>query len=77
MGALRFGVRLAREARTTNGKEGGTRLLILGAGAAAEALLREIRNNPALHYHPVGLIDDDKHLRSARIHGVSVRGNPL
>src|SRR5262249_19700141 len=48
------------------------RVLILGAGRAAEALLREIaREN---RYRPVGLLDDNPALRGARMHGVPVLG---
>ncbi|HET6461363.1 MAG TPA: nucleoside-diphosphate sugar epimerase/dehydratase [Syntrophales bacterium] len=51
------------------------RVLIIGAGAAGEKMLREIFDNYQLHYDVVGLIDDD-HLKQGRsIHGVSVLGS--
>jgi FlaA1/EpsC-like NDP-sugar epimerase len=50
------------------------RLLIYGAGAACEMLLREIKGNPNLHYDVVGLIDDDLSKLDHTIHGVPVLG---
>jgi FlaA1/EpsC-like NDP-sugar epimerase len=56
--------------RDTNMK----RLLIYGAGAACEMLLREIRGNANLRYDVVGLIDDDLSKLGHTIHGVPVLG---
>jgi UDP-GlcNAc:undecaprenyl-phosphate GlcNAc-1-phosphate transferase len=53
---------------------GARRLMIYGAGAAGELLLREIRNNPGLGYHPVGFLDDDGSKLGRRIHGVKIYG---
>ncbi len=50
------------------------RLLIIGAGDAGEKMLREIRDNPRLHYEVVGFLDDDPKKQSLRIHGVKVLG---
>jgi len=48
------------------------RVLVLGAGRAGEALLRELaREN---RYRPIGLLDDNPSLRGARLHGVPVLG---
>ncbi|MFT3756766.1 MAG: nucleoside-diphosphate sugar epimerase/dehydratase [Pseudoxanthomonas sp.] len=49
-----------------------TRVLVLGAGSAAEALLRDLRRSHA--YHPVGLLDDAPKLQGTQLHGVSVLG---
>ncbi len=47
------------------------RVLIVGAGAAAEALMRELRNSP---YVAVGCIDDDPEKQGVNIHGMTVLG---
>ena len=48
------------------------RVLVLGAGRAGEALIRELaREN---RYRPVGLLDDNAALRGAKVHGVPVLG---
>ncbi len=48
------------------------RVLVLGAGRAGEALVRELVHEN--RYRPVGLIDDNTALRGARVHGVPVLG---
>ncbi len=48
------------------------RVLVLGAGRAGEALLRELAHEG--RYRPVGLLDDNIALRGARVHGVPVLG---
>jgi FlaA1/EpsC-like NDP-sugar epimerase len=51
-----------------------TRLLIVGAGDAAEKMLREIQDNPRVKYRPVGFLDDDPRKQGHAIHGVPVLG---
>lgn len=48
------------------------RVLILGAGQAAETLLRDISRSRA--WEPVGLLDDAPRLRGTRVRGVPVLG---
>ncbi|OPY89503.1 MAG: UDP-N-acetyl-alpha-D-glucosamine C6 dehydratase [Syntrophaceae bacterium PtaU1.Bin231] len=55
-------------------REKRTRLLIVGAGDAAEKMLREILDNPRIHYRPVGFLDDNPRKRGQTIHGVPVLG---
>lgn len=57
----------------------GKRILIFGAGDAGELTLREIRQNRALNYKPIGFVDDDDDKLDRIIHGVRVlgRGNDL
>ena len=51
------------------------RLLIVGAGAAATILLRDIGNNDHLNYRVIGFIDDDPNKKNARINGIKVLGD--
>ena len=51
------------------------RVLIIGAGAAAEKILREIFDNYQLHYDVAGLIDDDAEKLGRSIHRVPVLGS--
>lgn len=46
--------------------------LIYGAGDAGELLIRELVNNPARRYAPVGFIDDDTQKTGRIIHGFHI-----
>ena len=48
------------------------RVLIVGAGQAGEALVRDMRRVGA--YHPVGFLDDAARLRGAKVQGIPVLG---
>ena len=48
------------------------RTLILGAGGAGEALVRDLRRVGT--YHPVGFLDDARRLRGSKVQGVPVLG---
>ncbi|MGE0483669.1 MAG: polysaccharide biosynthesis protein [Gammaproteobacteria bacterium] len=50
----------------------GQRVIVVGAGTAGEAVIRDMLRTRA--YLPVGFIDDDPRLLKARIHGVPVLG---
>ncbi|MCM1011149.1 MULTISPECIES: nucleoside-diphosphate sugar epimerase/dehydratase [unclassified Brevibacterium] len=52
----------------------GERVLVVGAGDAADSLIRQMLSDPAGAYLPVGLIDDDPRKRHLSIQGVRVRG---
>ncbi|TCO40693.1 nucleoside-diphosphate sugar epimerase/dehydratase [Dokdonella fugitiva] len=49
------------------------RVLVLGAGKAGEALVRDLRREN--RYAVVGFLDDNAQLRGARVHGVPVLGS--
>jgi FlaA1/EpsC-like NDP-sugar epimerase len=53
---------------------GVSRLLIVGAGDAGEAVLREIQRMDVVLYEVIGYLDDDPRKLRARIHGVEVLG---
>ncbi|MEP7042314.1 MAG: nucleoside-diphosphate sugar epimerase/dehydratase [Dokdonella sp.] len=48
------------------------RVLVLGAGKAGEALVRDLRREN--RYAPVGFLDDNPQLRGSRLHGIPVLG---
>jgi len=53
-------------------REGSVRTLILGAGRAGEALVRDLRRVGT--YQPVGFLDDASALRGSKVQGVPVLG---
>lgn len=71
---LRMIIRLYHEEfRTVEGR-GLKRFLIVGAGNAGEALLRETLRLPVTQYDVIGFIDDDPVKQGTRIHGLPVLG---
>ena len=54
----------------TRGKEA----IIVGAGDAAQLVVKEMQRSSALGYTPIGLLDDDTRKRNLRLHGVRVLG---
>jgi FlaA1/EpsC-like NDP-sugar epimerase len=50
------------------------RLLMIGAGSAAEKVIREIRDNISVPYDVVGLVDDDPAKFGLKIHNIPVLG---
>ncbi|MEW6719231.1 MAG: nucleoside-diphosphate sugar epimerase/dehydratase [Thermodesulfobacteriota bacterium] len=72
---VRYLIRFGRETLGRRYNENDRRVLIVGAGAAGQMILREIRENPSLGMVEVGFVDDDPGKRRARIDGVSVLGD--
>jgi lipopolysaccharide/colanic/teichoic acid biosynthesis glycosyltransferase len=54
--------------------EGEKRILIFGAGPAAETIVRQMHNDPDRKYEPIGLVHDNPGERRLRIRGVPVVG---
>ena len=52
----------------------GKEVVIVGAGDAAQLIVREMLRNPALGYTPIGLVDDDPRKKNLRLHGIRVLG---
>lgn len=59
----------------TKTEAGKKNLLIVGAGDAGEAVLREIRNSTTSPYRAIGFVDDDPALVGKYIHGTPVLGD--
>ena len=75
LSGLRMIIRLYYEEFRTI--EGGRlkKFLIIGAGNAGEALLREIHRMPVAQYDVVGFIDDDPSKKGISIHSIPLLGN--
>ena len=72
--AARLGFRIYREERRPVSTEGIRRVLVVGAGDAAENILREILRMSEERYRVVGLVDDDPAKLGMMIHGAQVLG---
>ncbi len=79
LGGERLSIRLYREraARLESParSDARKRLLIVGAGDAAQTISQEISRRPSLGYELVGYADDDPRKLGQTVHGVAVLGN--
>src|SRR5438445_1671493 len=73
LAGIRLAVRWFREWLPIIGPT-SRRAVIIGAGNAGEALVRDLQANPSHNYRPVAFLDDDRIKRKSRIHGVPVVG---
>ena len=74
LAALRMLVRMYHEEFHSKDTGAGKRFLIVGAGNAGEALLREMLRMKTSDYEVVGFVDDDPHKQGMNIHGLTVFG---
>jgi FlaA1/EpsC-like NDP-sugar epimerase len=72
LGMPRLLYRVWKDHQLSRSEQAGLRVLILGAGQAGEALVRDLRRAGA--YHPVGFLDDAASLRGSDLQGVPVLG---
>jgi FlaA1/EpsC-like NDP-sugar epimerase len=52
----------------------GKEALVVGAGDAAQLVIKEMLRNPGLGYTPIGIVDDDSRKKNMRLHGIRVLG---
>jgi len=74
LSAVRMVVRLYHEEFFADKRGTARRFLIVGAGNAGEALLREMLRRKDAQYEVVGFIDDDPAKQESEIHGIPVLG---
>ena len=74
LSGLRIIIRLYYEEFRTSEAGRMKRFLIVGAGNAGEALLREMHRMTVAEYEVVGFIDDDPAKKGTNIHGIPVLG---
>ena len=72
LGLPRLAYRMWKDHVGKRGESSARRVLILGAGRAADALVRDLQRTGA--FHPVGFLDDAPRLRGSRLHGLPVLG---
>ncbi len=72
LGAPRLLYRAWKDGNTDRTDATSTRILILGAGHAGDALVRDLRRLGS--YQPVGFLDDASRLRGSKVQGIPVLG---
>ena len=72
LGLPRLAYRMWKDHVGKRDESDARRVLILGAGRAADALVRDLRRTGA--FQPVGFLDDAPRLRGSRLHGLPVLG---
>jgi FlaA1/EpsC-like NDP-sugar epimerase len=74
LGTPRLMMRIAGWRSLRRKSKGHRRVLIAGAGAAGESIVRELRANPELEMDPVGFVDDDLQKQGMRLSSLPVLG---
>ena len=52
----------------------GKEALVVGAGDAAQLIVKELLRSPTVGYTPIGFVDDDPRKKNLRLHGIRVLG---
>ena len=52
----------------------GREVIVVGAGDAAQLMVKEMLRTPSIGYTPIGLVDDDPRKKNLRLHGIRVLG---
>ena len=76
--AIRFSFRLVRYATHHAMRWGGKtvdRIMVIGAGAAGQMIIRELQNSDKVNSRVCCVIDDDPDKRGKRIEGIEIVGN--
>ena len=73
-GGVRFAIRCAREGQLPLQLAHGKRTIVIGAGEAAERLLRQSLHDGRRGMHFVALLDDNSAFHGRSLHGVRVLG---
>jgi FlaA1/EpsC-like NDP-sugar epimerase len=73
---VRFGVRMLLVERSLRSlpDRAAREVLVIGAGGGGQAVVSELRRNPALRSVPLGYVDDDPRKQNMRIAGLKVLG---
>ncbi len=73
----RFARRMLSSVEALNGnkKTSKTRVIIVGAGAGADNLIKELKTSDKINMNPVCILDDDKNKLGKEIFGVKVVGS--
>ncbi len=74
IGCAKFSYSIFQEGRRKEVAAPRTKVLIVGAGDAGIAVLRELRNHPEKGYLPIGFIDDDSQKVGRSVAGLEVLG---
>jgi FlaA1/EpsC-like NDP-sugar epimerase len=72
LGLPRLIYRAWKDSQVQRSSESASRVLVLGAGRAGEALVRELRRTGI--YHPVAFLDDASRLHGSKLLGIPVLG---
>ncbi len=73
--AIKYGYIILKQYINSKNSHGKRNVLIVGAGAAAALLLRDIKVNEKFNYNVVGLIDDEEKKLNSYLNGYKVLGN--